>query len=202
MILNKNNWQVPYFYICALLFYPLVWPRLLTGRLLYWGELNLFTPGLIALLCCSLLLLNAKTLFSFFSCPTAKVIAMAFAFILLISFIQLIVSNGQVSYLWTSVYWIAIPLFCAVNRREIEKYLPFFIIFLGLATTIQSFQNMSFGVSLSGIAGNQNWNASLIALTFPFICFGVYRYFGKYHKISISVITAIITIAAYSDIQV
>ena len=27
MLLKKNNWQVPCFYICALLFYPLVWAR-------------------------------------------------------------------------------------------------------------------------------------------------------------------------------
>lgn len=197
-VLNKNNWQVPCFYICALLFYPLAWSRLFTGRLAYWGELNLFTPGLIALLCCSLLLFNSKTLFSFFSCRAAKLIAAAFTFILLISLIQLIVSyNGRVSYLWTSVYWIAIPLFCAVNRREVEKYLPFFIIFLGLATAIQSFQNIRFDMLLSGIPGNQNWNASLIALACPFICFVVHRYFGKYHKSSIFVITSLVIIAAF-----
>jgi len=178
-LFKKNNWQVPCFYICALLFYPLVWVRVFTGRLPYWGELNFFTPGLIALLCCSLLLFNPKALFDFFSHRAAKMIGIAFGFILLISLIQYV----QTNYLWSSVYWIAIPLFCAVNRRQIEKYLPSFMILLGLATVIQSFQELSFSSFLYGIPGNWNWNAALIAVTLPFICLGIYRCFNKYNKI-------------------
>jgi len=141
--LKKGNWQVVFFYICVLLFYPLVWLRLFKGRLVYWGELYLLTPGLIALLCCSLLLFNSKALFIFLSSRTAKLIAVAFAFILLISLIQLnICYNGQLSYLWTSVFWIAVPLFCIVNRQEVERFFPFFMILLGLATAIQSFYNL------------------------------------------------------------
>ncbi|MCK4983057.1 MAG: O-antigen ligase family protein [Victivallaceae bacterium] len=194
--LKKNNWQVLSFYICALLFYPLVWPRLFIGRLTYWSDVNLFTPGLIAILCCSLLLFNTKTLFSFFSCRVAKLIAVAFSFILLISFIQIIVCyEGQANYLWTSIYWIAIPLFCAVNRRKIEKYLPFFIIFLGVTTVIQSFQELSLGRPLVGIPGNRNWNAGLIALSLPFIYLGVHKYFRKNYILSIPAIIFLIIIA-------
>jgi len=178
-LFKKNNWQVPCFYICALLFYPLVWVRVFTGRLPYWGELNFFTPGLIALLCCSLLLFNPKALFDFFSHRAAKMIGIAFGFILLISLIQYV----QTNYLWSSVYWIAIPLFCAVNRRQIEKYLPSFMILLGLATIIQSFQELNFGSFLFGIPGNWNWNAALIAVTLPFICLGIYQCFNKRNKI-------------------
>jgi len=184
---------VPCFYICALLFYPLVWGRVLTGRLPYWGELNLFTPGLIALLCCSLLLFNSKTLFDFFSHRAARMIGMTFGFILLISLIQLIICyDGQINYLWSSVYWIAIPLFCAVNRRQVEKYLSPFMILLGLATVIQALQEFRFGNLLYGIPGNWNWNATLIAVTFPFICLGVYRYFRKYDKILPYLITFLV----------
>jgi O-Antigen ligase len=186
--LKKKNWQVLSFYICVLLFYPLVWMRLFVGRLPYWSELTLFTPGLIALLSCSLLLFNSKNLFSFFSCRTAKMIAAAFGFILLISFIQLAVCyDGQLSYLWTSLYWIAIPLFCAVNRREIEKYLPFFIILLGLATAIQSLQELNLGIQIFGISGNKNWNAGLISIAIPFICFAVHKYSRNNYKISLVV---------------
>lgn len=193
---KKNNWQVIYFYICVLLFYPLVWPRLFAGRLVYWSDVNLFTPGLIALLCCFLLLLNAKCLSSFFSCRAAKFIAAAFSFILLISFIQIIVCyDGQVNYLWSSLYWGAIPLFCAVNRREIEKYLPFFIILLGLTTIVQSFEELNLGSRLVGIPGNRNWNAGLIALSFPFICLGIHKFFRKKYKISISAIIFLTIIA-------
>ncbi len=184
-LFKKNNWQVPCFYICALLFYPLVWVRVFTGRLLYWGELNFFTPGLIALLCCSLLLFNPKALFDFFSHRAAKLFGIAFGFILLISLIQYI----QTNYLWSSVYWIVIPLFCAVNRRQIEKYLPSFMILLGLATIIQSFQELNFGSFLFGIPGNWNWNAALIAVSVPFVCFAVHKYLHKHYKISLCIVT-------------
>ena len=188
-ILKIKNWQVPYFYICTLLFYPLVWVRLFRGRLLHWSELQLFTPGLIALLCCSLLLLDPKALFSFFFHRAARFVGIAFGIILLVSLIQLIVCyDGQITYLWSSLYWIAIPLFCAVNRREIEKYLPFFMIFLGLATIIQSLQAITLSAQCYGIAGNRNWNATLIAATLPFICFGIHKYLGKHYKISLCVI--------------
>jgi O-antigen ligase/polysaccharide polymerase Wzy-like membrane protein len=196
-VFKKNNWQVLSFYICVLLFYPLVWIRLFTGRLPYWSELNLFTPGLIALLCCSLLLFNAKALFFFFSCRVARTIAMVFGFILLIAFIQIIVCyKGQISSLWSSVYWIAIPLFCAVNRRKVEKYLPFFMIILGLATAMQSFQDFRFSNQCYGIPGNWNWNACLIAISFPFICFGVHKYFCKNHKISLTINAFLIIVAS------
>ena len=187
-LFRKNNWQVPFFYICALLFYPLVWVRVFTGRLPYWGDLNFFTPGLIALLCCSLLLFNPKALSDFFSHRAARMIGIAFGFILLVSFIQYV----QTNYLWSSVYWIAIPLFCAVNRRQVEKYLPYFMILLGLATVIQSFHNLRFCNSLFGIPGNQNWNAALIAVTLPFICLGIYRCFNKLNKMLPYLITFLV----------
>lgn len=189
---KKSDWRILSFYICALLFYPLVWPRLFMGRLVYWGDILLFTPALIALLCCSLLLLEPKALLDFFSSRAAKLIAAAFAFILLVSFIQIIVCyNGQLNYLWSSIYWMAIPLFCAVNRREVEKYLPFFMVFLGLATGIQSIYERTHSYYLNGLPGNWNWNASLIAVCVPFICFVVYKYFRKYY------ITSLILIASF-----
>jgi len=194
---KENNWQVAVFYICALLFYPLVWPRLFIGRLVYWSELNLFTPSLIALLCCSLLLFNSKALLAFFSCSKAKFIAVSFGFILLISLIQLIVCyNGQISYLWSSVYWIVIPLFCAVNRREVEKKMPFFIILLGLTTVIKSLLELNLGDRLLGIPGNWNWNASLIALALPFILWGVHKCCRQTYKISLPVITFLLIIGS------
>ncbi len=189
-IFRKNDWLVLSFYICALLFYPLVWPRLFMGRLVYWGELNLFTPASISLLCCSLLLFKAKSLLDFFSSRTARLVAAAFAFITLISLIQLFVCYpGHLNYLWSSIYWIAIPLFCAVNRREVEKYLPFFLMVLGFATLVQTSQEFIFKRMPVGIPGNWNWNASLIAVSVPFICFIIYKCLRRRHyKISLSII--------------
>ena len=186
---RKDDWRILIFFICALLFYPLLWPRLFIGRLVYWGELNLFTPALFALLCISLLLFDSKALLSFFSSRAAKLFAAAFAFIVLISFIQLVVCyKWQFNYLWGSLYWMAVPLFCAVNRREVEKYLPFFLAVLGLATLIQTSQELIFRLLPVGIPGNWNWNASLIAVSVPFICFLVYKYLYRHYKISLSLI--------------
>ena len=196
-VFTKNNWRVLSFYICTLLFYPLLWPRLFTRRLVYWGDLNLFSPALLALLCISLLLFDSKALINFFSSRAAKLLAAAFAFILLVSFIQLIVCYpGHFKYLWSSVYWISIPLFCAVNRREVEKYLPFFMIILGLGTAIQSTYESFHSGFLNGLPGNWNWNASLIAVTVPFICFIIYKYLRKHYKISLLVNLLLLLAAA------
>jgi len=196
-VTKNDNWQVLCFYICALLFYPLVWMRLFTGRLIYWSELNLFTPSLIAILCCSLLLLDPKSIILFFSSSKAKLIAIALGFILLVSLIQLeICYDGQINYLWSSIYWIAIPLFCAVNRHKVEKYLPFFMILLGLATVIQSLQELNAGSRILGIPGNRNWNAGLICVTIPFICLVIYKYFDKAYKVSITIIYFLILVVA------
>jgi len=194
--IRKINWRVLSFYICALLFYPLVWPRLFTGRLEFWGEVNLFTPALLAILCYSLLLFDVKALSAFFSSRPARLVGAAFVFILFVSLIQLVICYpGYLKYWWSSVYWIAVPLFCAVNRREIEKYLPFFLTVLGLATLFQTSQELVFKRSPVGIPGNWNWNASLIAVSVPFICYIIYKYSRRYYKVSLPV-AALLLIAA------
>ena len=58
------------------------------------------------------------------------------------------------------------------------------MILLGLATIIQSFYDFYFSGRFYGLPGNWNWNATLIALTLPFLCFGIYRYFRKHDKVS------------------
>lgn len=160
------------FYASVFLFYPLVWMRLFTGRLPYWGELKLFTPGLLALLCCSLLLADIKSFHNFFSFRAGKIICAAFLLILFVAVIQLPVAyHWTTDYLWSSLYWIAIPLFCAVNRRKVEKYLPYFMIVLGAATIFQSFMEISMIRPCYGVPGNWNWNAALIAVALPFFIY-------------------------------
>ena len=180
-IINKNNWQVWLFFSSVLLFYPLAWWRLFAGRLTFWNELTLFTPGLLALLCFTLLLFSSKSVLDLFSNRAVRLPLLAFAFILLIALIQVISCyNGRISYLWASFYWIMIPLFCAVNRRQIERYLPVLMIILGLVSIVQAFNDIRFKDPFYGICGNWNWNASLIAVVLPFLCRGVYQIFRKY----------------------
>lgn len=176
----KNNWQVLGFYSCIFLFYPLVWMRLFPGRLIYWSEISLFTPGLIALLCCSLILADIKTFYKFFSFRAGRIICAAFSFLLLVAVIQLAVCyNWRSAYLWSSVYWIAVPFFAAANRRSVEKYLPYFMIILGAATIFQSFRELSMFEPGHGISGNWNWNASLVAVTLPFF---IYNGFSQRYR--------------------
>lgn len=66
-----SKWRIICFFICALLFYPLSLIRLFIGRLPYWGELYVFTPGVLALAVIVLLLSDFKKspLFSHFLSP-------------------------------------------------------------------------------------------------------------------------------------
>ena len=176
----KSNWQILCFYSCVFLFYPLVWVRLFTGRLTYWGEVNLFNPGLIALLCVFLVLTDVRSFCKFLSYRAGKLICAAFSFILFVALIQLVAEyHWRTSYLWSSLYWVAVPLFCAVNRRKVEKYLPLFMIILGVATIFQSFRELSRLAPCHGIPGNYNWNAALITVTLPFL---VYNIFSLRHR--------------------
>jgi O-antigen ligase len=191
-IINKDNWQILLFYIAALLFYPLVWERLFVGRLAFWSELNLLNSGLLTLLCLSLLLFYSKLFINFLSYKKSRIPVFAFLIIFFVSIVQLVICYGwHIDYLWSSLYWIMIPVFCAVNYREIEKLFPYFMIFLFIASIIQSLVDISIGYFIYGISGNWNWNASLLAVTLPFVCWGIHRLFYRRKIIIFSLITIV-----------
>ncbi|MDD5727159.1 MAG: O-antigen ligase family protein [Victivallales bacterium] len=179
MLWKNSNWQIICFFICVLLFYPLVWVRLFSGHLPYWGELYIFTPGTLALAAVILLLSTPERLPDFFS-SGSKIAVTVFAVFLLAAGIQLFkIYPDNSNYIWTSFYWITIPLFCAVNRFKIEKLLPYFMAFLAIVTLIQSCSYIFAGSQCYGLPGNWNWNASLIAVSFPFVSLVIYLHCGK-----------------------
>jgi O-antigen ligase len=180
---QNSNWRVICFFICTLFFYPLSWIRLFIGRLPHWGEFYVFTPGILALAVIILLLSDYKRLGSFFSYSFARFFSILLAVFGVVAFIQLFVLYpNNINYLWSSFYWIVIPLFCAVNRKSIEKILPYFMAFLAVVTVAQSCFYILGGEQCFGLPGNRNWNGSLIVASFPFISYLIYLYCGKINK--------------------
>ena len=183
MLEQNNNWRVICFFICTLLFYPLSWSRLFVGRLPYWGEFYVFTPGVLALAVIILLLSDFKKLVSFFSFSFARFSGILLAVFGVVAFVQLFVLYpDNINYLWSSFYWIVIPLFCAVNRKNIERILPYFMAFIAIVTFIQSVYYVFISGQCFGLPGNWNWNSSLIIVTFPFVSYLFYLLLGKANK--------------------
>lgn len=183
MMEPKNNWRVICFFICALLFYPLSWSRLFLGKVPYWGEFYAFTPGIFALAVIILLLSAPKAFTSFSSFYFAKFPVGLFAVFGVVAFLQVLLLHfNNINYLWSSLYWIVIPLFCAVNFKSIEKLLPYFMAFLAVTTLVLSCSYIFLNDECLGLPGNRNWNGSLIAVTFPFISYLIYKYSGKNNK--------------------
>ena len=184
MLEQKNNWRVICFFICALLFYPLSWSRLFLGRMPYWGEFYAFTPGIFSLAVFVVLLSAPKTFTSFFSSSFARFSGVLFAVFGVIASLQILLFHpGNINYLWSSLYWSVIPLFCAVNQKNIERILPYFMAFIALATLTLSCNYIFLNDECLGLPGNRNWNGSLIAVTFPFISYLFYKYLGKINKV-------------------
>ena len=183
MLEQGRKWRIICFFICALLFYPLSLIRIFIGRVPYWGELYVFTPGVLALTVIVLLLSDLKKIAAFFSFSFARFFAILLAVFGVVAFLQFFtLYPDHINYLWSSFYWIVIPLFCAVNHKKVEKLLPYFMALIAIITFIQSGYYIFINDECFGLPGNRNWNGSLIIVTFPFVSYLFYLYSGKVNK--------------------
>ena len=81
--------------------------------------------------------------------------------------------NYSLDYFFSSLIWISIPLFAALNHRLFEKYLPYFLALLALLNYIQSTKDLFSSVVFCGISGNWNWNGALLIISTPFLMLSI-----------------------------
>ena len=167
------------FLIASLFFYPLLLPNLLFTQA-YHSYFILFTSGTLSLMALALFFFYYRE--ALFFCqknflPVVLICIIAIACLRHYLFNQ----NYSLDYFFSSLVWVSVPLFVALNHKFFEKYLPYFMALLAFLNYIQSTQDIViFSMSSGwynalqsshpcGISGNWNWNGALLVISTPFL---------------------------------
>lgn len=167
MPLNTNHFIYPHlFLVASLFFYPLLYAGLILP-VEYYSSLTLFTPGTLSLLAVALCFTEYKKILAFcrYNIWPAILVGIVVGGCLLH---YCLIPNYNFDYLLSSLIWVSIPCFVALNHRAFEKILPYFLTLLAFLNLIQSSKEVFFETPLYGIAGNWNWNGTLIVISTPF----------------------------------
>ncbi len=197
MVAKKNFIFPGAFLVASLLFYPLLLPALLFP-VTYHSYLILFTSGTLSVMALSGCFLDYKQTLNFCRnnfLPT--VLTGIIAVVCLLHF--LLNPNYSLDYFFSSLVWISIPLFAAVNHRFFEKYLPYFLALLALLNYVQSTKDLFSSVVFCGISGNWNWNGALLIISTPFLMLSITKLgcLLKWNLIAGRVLNIIIAILAF-----
>ena len=89
--------------------------------------------------------------------------------------------NYNLDYFFSSLVWVSVPLYVAINHKFFKKYLPYFLALLALWNYVQSTKDIVVFSKLfgwcsalqsshpCGISGNWNWNGALLVISTPFL---------------------------------
>ena len=97
--------------------------------------------------------------------------------ILLLSALGHFFVNGYwtLESLGLNLAFLTIPLFGALNRDALRRLAPPFLCVFWLIDFLLTAGQWGFGKPLTGIAGNWNWNATLLLFSVPFVCLWIIR---------------------------
>lgn len=172
-----------------------------------WAGITLFSEGLFVILAMGFLLLRWQTLRELLR-KSGITIRIILAILLLSGLLHWICGGFyRPEYLGLSLFWCLIPMFAAVYRNQMERYLPPALGILWLCNAILCLIQETFSDAMLGITGNWNWSAILTLVTFPFAlrCIPPFCAGRKFYVVLIWLITGILLIylqsrAAYLSI--
>lgn len=167
MTIKKNFIFSGVFLIASLLYYPLLLPALLFP-VAYQSYLVLFTSGTLSIMALSGCFLDYKKTLAFCHnniLPTMLISVIALGCLLHF----LLTPSYSIDYFFSSMVWISIPLFVALNHNFFERYLPYFLILLAFFNLIQLTKELLTPETICGITGNWNWSGALIVISTPFL---------------------------------
>lgn len=151
------------FLLIALLLYR---PAMLIGN--YGNATSLFPRWELALLAGALILFQWKRLVPMLK-SVSKWTLLALAALLLSALAHFFVNGYRtLESLGLNLAFLTIPLFAALNRKEMREKLPVFFALLWTLDILLTLGQHLAGKPLGGIPGNWNWNAALILVTTPF----------------------------------
>ena len=156
------------FLIASFLFYPLLLPDLLSLGA-YRSYLILFTAGTLSMMALAWCFLDYKQTLCF--CRNNILPTMLIGIIVLGCLLHFLLDqNYNIDYFFSSIVWISIPLFVALNHKFFEKYLPYFLVLLAFLNFIQLTRELFTPKAVfCGIAGNWNWSGALMIISTPFL---------------------------------
>lgn len=164
----ERRWIVPLFFAACLLVYP--------NRLILFAPhwiIFAFSTASVSLLAAGFVLLSGRAAGSIRSLP--HYFLTAATLMALIAAGHALFNSGiyKLNDFALSVSYLTIPLFGFAFREELKRHLPAAMTVFWLFTILQSLSERILLDTeiLAGLPMNINWNASLIAATFPFVIF-------------------------------
>ena len=174
---KKHFFLAGLFFFFALLFNPSIyfapsrpWPMLFASC------------GAVSLIAASLIFFSPERVADLFARMKKWALA-AFVIFFLIAFGQCFFIPGySFECVGNNLIFLVIPLFICVYKKESEKIIPYFLLFLwgwGLFLMILARCVSEENFWRSGVTGNSNWTAALLAVVTPFVVRLLYDYLRK-----------------------
>ena len=173
------------FLLLPLLSHPLIWCRLFTGQMPYWGDAKFISLPAVALLSIGVALLYPERLKKLFSKAPARYWGIALAASAILAVIHQIIYPGSLQLLLQGMPVLFIPLAGIALSDELRKAAPL----CGAVTAaVLALFTAAGDRYLSGFPGNWNWNFTMLCATIPALSLVI---FGKKHpfRIAVGVIT-------------
>ena len=179
---GKKNFSLPFaavcvFFLFALLFNPSIyfaphrpWPMLFASC------------GALSFLAAGLLLLSPEHVADLFACMKKWALAAFLIFFLIASGQCFIIPGYSFECVGNNLIFLVIPLFICVYKKEAEKIIPYFLLILwiwGIFLMILARSTRIINYWRSGVTGNSNWSAALLAVATPFVVLLLYKYLRK-----------------------
>ena len=175
------------FLLLPLLSNPLIWERLFTGQMPYWGDADFISLPVIALLSAGVALLYPERLKKLFSKAPARYWAIALAASLILAVIHQVIYPGTITMFLQGTPILFIPLAGVALSDELRRAAP---VCGAVTAVILAIFTAAGDRYMSGFPGNWNWNFTMLCVTIPAV---VLVFFSRKHPfmISVSIITAL-----------
>ncbi len=178
------------FLLLPLLSNPLIWERLFTGQVPYWGDAIFISLPVIALLSIGVTLLYPERLKKLFSKAPARYWGIALAASAILAVIHQMIYPGSLLMMLQGAPVLFIPLAGVALSDELRRAAP---VCGAVTAVILALFTIAGDRYMSGFPGNWNWNFTMLCATIPAVVMAV---FSRKHPfiISVAVITTLMTL--------
>ena len=148
-----------------------------SGTFSFQSLICIFSIEAISVLSITFLLLKKDILAYLFKFYILPAIALTVVFgIELVHF--MLIDNYTLRDFFFSITLFVIPLVIYAYGTDVKSIIAYYLSLFWIINIIHCFEQIIGNANCTGIAGNRNWNASLIIATAPFVIYLIYEYFS------------------------